>query len=545
MSFYPEGNLSALFPNPSREFLSSGLIHFFLPLLLGALLLLSLVNQASALVQDTHKGWGNIQIAQLKIRSSINPILEKGIAEYRAENFEEAVALFNKVREQEPENGLVYFYLGLINKQVGNLPEAARNLKESLGTSPPVLDAYAELIDALYNMNQIKEAREWLVKAEAVGHEPAKIAFLKGLIALKEEKNREAVSAFNQAKKMDPSLTQAADFQIAVALVQDRRLIEARDSLRAVLARDPASELAAVAKEYEGALGKTLADYKAWRFTVGLGVQYDTNVVLKPSGDVPGVLISNDNDGSVTNSFRVDYSPLLRGPWFFSGQYSFNANTYFNLRSFNMQIQSVSLNPGYLFPTGSISLPLNYNYVWLKECPYMSLGGAKPTLTLIPFPGHSSQLSLGYAKRAMQQGSLSPDEDRDASLYSGSWSYIYPFWEGRGFTNFKYEITKDNTQGKNWENLGNRFSLGLLLPLHTKINFIISGDLSLQDYTSTHSVFGVKRTDKIYTGSALISWQVWPQLTFNLQYTYTQANSNIAIYDYTRNLTSLECEYRF
>lgn len=528
----------------SQRVLFAGHLHQLMVSLLGIFFWLSLgVSPGTAQAVDSFRG--NIMIAQLTIKQSQNPFIEKGIAEYRAENFEEAVVLFNKVKEQEPENAVVFFYLGLIDKQVGNLADAVKNLKESLRLRPPVLDAYAEIIDAHYNLNQLKEAQEWIIKAEEAGHEPAKIAFLKGLVAQREERNREAIVSFKKAKELDPSLAQAADFQMAMSLAKDRRLIEARDSLRAVLSKDPSSELAAVAMEYEKAIGKALAEYRAWRFSVGLGFQYDTNVVLKPSSDIQGVMISNDNDGSVTNSFKVDYIPLLKGPWFINGQYSFNSNTYFSVRTHNMMVQSISASPGYNFSSGSFTLPATFSYVWLKEIPYMGMTSIKPTVSFIPAPGHINQVSLGYSKRVMQQAALSPDEERDANLYSGSLGYVHTFYEGRGMVSIKYEITRDLTNGKNWENWGNRFTLALLYPIYKKVNFILSGDLSFQEYSQTHSVFRVKRSDKVYTGSAMINWEILPPMTLNFQYTYTKADSNIGVYDYSRNLTSVECEYRF
>jgi tetratricopeptide (TPR) repeat protein len=488
---------------------------------------------------------GHILLTQLKVQSSTQPELEKAISEYRAENFEEARNLFVNFLTRNPENSQALFYLGVIDKQTGNLPEAVRNLKAVLGIKPPIKEAFVELIDALYNLNQLKEAREWAAKAEAAGSEPAKIHFLIGLIALKEEKNREAVSAFLQAKKMDPSLTEASDFQIAMARVKDRRMIEARDSLKAIMAKDPNSELAAVAREYEKTIGKAVEEYRAWRFSIGLGFQYDTNVVLKPSGGVQAVGISNDNDGSVTNTFKVDYSPLLRGAWFLNGQYSFNSNTYFTIRNYNMMVQSLSLNPGYNLTFGSLSLPLNYSHIWLKEIPYQSIAATKPTLTVISFSPIIQQISVGYSKRTMQQASLNPDEERSGDIYTGTLTTLYPFAEGRGLISFKYEITRDLTDGRNWSNLGNRFTLGLLYPLAKKLSLILTGDVAFQDYDQAHSVYRTPRSDKIYTGSASLVWEIIPQMTLNLQQTFTKADSNIFLYDYVRNVTSLECEYRF
>jgi hypothetical protein len=145
----------------------------------------------------------------------------------------------------------------------------------------------------------------------------------------------------------------------------------------------------------------------------------------------------------------------------------------------------------------------------------------------------------------MQQASLNADEERSGDIYTGTLTTLYPFAEGRGLISFKYEITRDLTDGRNWSNLGNRFTLGLLYPLAKKLSLILTGDVAFQDYDQAHSVYRTPRSDKIYTGSASLVWEIIPQMTLNLQQTFTKADSNIFLYDYVRNVTSLECEYRF
>ena len=122
--------------------------------------------------------------------------LDKGIAEYKAENFEEALELLIKAREQQSASSLAAFYLGMTYKQMGDLKEAAKNLKEAILLTPSVIDAYAELIEVLYNQNELKEAKDWIAKAEKEGIKPANISFLKGLVLSKENKNKDIPTPF-------------------------------------------------------------------------------------------------------------------------------------------------------------------------------------------------------------------------------------------------------------------------------------------------------------------------------------------------------------
>src|SRR4030043_1880731 len=91
---------------------------------------------------------------------SAQSLLDIGIKEYKAENYEEALDILTKAKSQQPDSSLTAFYLGLTYKQMGNYREATGQFKEALRLSPPPTDAYPELIETLYYLNEIKEAKD-------------------------------------------------------------------------------------------------------------------------------------------------------------------------------------------------------------------------------------------------------------------------------------------------------------------------------------------------------------------------------------------------
>jgi len=68
-------------------------------------------------------------------------MLEKGIEEYKAENYEEAVDILLAVRYEQPASSIAAFYLGLTYKQMREYKLAERNLREAVTLNPPVNDA--------------------------------------------------------------------------------------------------------------------------------------------------------------------------------------------------------------------------------------------------------------------------------------------------------------------------------------------------------------------------------------------------------------------
>jgi tetratricopeptide (TPR) repeat protein len=472
--------------------------------------------------------------------------LDKGIEEYRAENYEEALDTLLTVRYQQPASSMAAFYLGLTYKQLKDYRQAEIHLRDALDLSPPVIDAYVELAEALYTLDRTDESLRLIEKSEKEGIRTAYAAFLKGLVLLKKDRTGEAIKAFTRAKELDNSLEQPSDFQIAMAHIQAQRFEDAKKSLRAIEQIDPASDLASFAKEYEKALERTVGIYRPWQFRAGLAYQFDTNVILKPTTQIPGVSISGEEDSSIAGTFNASYAPLFKSPYFLRFYYNFYSNTYFNLNSYNLIAQNLSVVPGYNFSEAAFSMPLSYAYYLIDGRGYMGLLSIRPTLQFIVRPNHLVQVSAGYDKRELFDGPLHSDEDRDGHVFNASAGYIHTFKQGKGALSLAYEFSNEDTDGKNWANLGSRFLFSLLIPEPVrKTDFVLSGDFLLQHYKNTHSVFGVKRKDETFTISATLLAELVKGLNLNLQYSYIRADSNIAVYDYDRNIYTAGLEYRF
>lgn len=472
-------------------------------------------------------------------------LLDKGMTEFKNENYEEAIDLFLKAKEQQPESSTPSYYLGLIYKQLGNYTEAANYLTSAVSLTPLVKDMYIDLADIFYNLGEFRQAREWLAKAEKEAVRPASSAFLTGLILLKEGDNKGAIEAFTRAMDTDKSLTQTATFQIAIAYSNDRKLAKAREAFKSAVMIDPTTDIAIYAREYEKSLAASIEGHKAWRVAASSSYSYDDNVVLKPSALIPALEITGEKDSSIAASFRADYSPLIDSQWFFNGQYFLNDNTYFKTSSHNLIIQNIALMPGYMFKQGAVTLPLAFTYVWLHEKEYMSLVTARPTLNISSSSGQTGQISIGYAYRKMLQAPLSIEEDRDANIYSASLGYIIPIAEDKGVLNLRYEFSRDLTKGTNWENTGHKINAGLFAPLTDKVRFTIALEAYQQDYKYTNTAFDIKRKDTTYTGTGMVMWNIYKTLSLNIQYSHTTADSNITVYGYNRNIYSAGFEYGF
>ncbi|MEW5745684.1 MAG: tetratricopeptide repeat protein [Nitrospirota bacterium] len=487
-------------------------------------------------------------------------LLEKGIAEYHAENYDEALELFKKVLRRDPSSAQALLYLGATYKQMGQYRDAAGVYRAAAALDPPVRDAYPELIETLYMLNQLDEAKQWLARAEKAGPVSGRVAYFKGLILAKEGKSAEAIASFERAKALDGALVQIGDYQIAVLHATERRWSEAKKRLRAVIAVDPATAAASYAREYEAALSRSLAAYKPWQLSISAAYQYDDNVVLEPSAFIsPNYQESvrrggGTGDSALVNSVKIAYEPLLEGAWSLSAHYGLDSTVYREINELTYLSQSIFLTPGYAFERGAVSLSAGYYYSWLHEREYMGVLSLLPTVSVIVAPRHIVQFGFGYSKRDLRP-QTAPDDNRDADLYTVSLGYLYQFAKERGLASLRYEYAVEDAEGNNWENLGNRIGVSMLLPLAEKVSVTTAGEVLWQDYRNIDSATlsgaegfpgtPTKRKDRIYSGSAGVDWKPSKGLTVRVQYSYTRDDSNFTIYDFERNQYTAGLEYVF
>lgn len=475
---------------------------------------------------------------------NISP-LEQGITNYKQENYDEALSILQKARELEPNSSLAAYYLGITYKQLQNYKDAKSHLKDAVTLTPKIKEAVLELTEVLYQLNELDEAKKYIEIAEKENIKPAQTAFLKGLILLKDGSNLEAVEAFKKAKTLDKTLQQAADYQIGLAYLKEKKFDEAKEVFREVIVLDPNTDLASFADRYVDALEKKKEAEKPFRFTVGLAVQYDDNVLLKPSDATVAADITNEDDFREVITFRGEHRKKFTEKFGLSSQYSLYYAHQNKIGLYDVLSNSITETPTFYFDRGTVGLPLSYNYTEVGEKEYLGTFTANPLVNLIVGKTQMGQLSFKYQNKDFLRAPLNDDEDRDSDEFGGGLGWFFFFAENKGFFNVRYEINRDETEGNNWRYVGNRVNATILYPFFKKFKISVFGDAFIQDFSKTHTVYNVEREDKVYTASTMLAYNFWKDSELQFRYTYVKDDSNIIVYDYDRNVYSIGVEHKF
>ena len=475
----------------------------------------------------------------------MSAMLEKGIGQYKHENYDEALVILGKAREENPQSSLAAYYLGLTHKQLQNYDEAIANLKDAVTFSPKIKGAVLELIDCLYQLGRLDEAKRWIAEAEADGIRPAQVAFLKGLVLLKDEKLEDAVAAFRNAKELDPSMAQASNYQIAMAYLKGKKISEAQKAFTEVVIADPSSNMANFANEYVSALSKRREAMRPWKFSFGAAWQYDDNLVLKPDDTALASDLSEKADSREAYTASGEYNHMFNDWLGMRGLYTFYYAKQNDLGFYDTLVNNFILQPTLYLKNALLTFPSGYAHTLVNDKAYLSSPTTSGVYNFMPDKSNMGQSFIRYQNHDYLWAPVTADENRDGNNLTGGIGWYTFFAGNKGFVNFRYALDKDWTKGNNWEYWGNRVSAAALLPLSEKLNFTVSGDIFFQDFSKSHTVYHVYRKDTVYTVSALAAYKIYKDSEIQLQYTHVNDTSNISIYQYTRNIYSVGVEIKF
>ncbi|MDW8002029.1 MAG: hypothetical protein RMJ39_05100 [Deltaproteobacteria bacterium] len=515
--------------------------------------------------------------------ASFSLFVEKGIEELKKENYEEALQYFLEARKLDPHSSIVAYYAGITCKHMEDYECAITHLRDAVTLKPSVIEALPELIDALNVTENLAEAKRFIELAEKERIAQPKVAYLKGLVLMKEKNYKGAILEFEKAKSLDPNLSQACEFQIGIALAREGKLKEAVERFKSTITLDPTTDIATYAKDYERILKERIERERPLRLSFSLNYKYDSNVVTK--GEGPIVEQISGHQGSAMNlSFRASYTfPFsFRKPVSLSLSYGLLAEKYFskrytradgtkgNLKEYTNMTNSFTLFSGFSRERWAVSLPIFYNYYslqgvksnsffdelsWWNTARYMEQYGTTPTFRFLLRSNIIGEISCGFSKRHYFKTLLHPrplvdEELRDADILSTSFGLTTTWKEGRSVIALRYTFGKEHAKGRNWSvDREDRISISLLYPLDgiTKlpIKLQVTGDASFQKYKYVHTFFDKKRRDDVYNFTGAIIYELMRNLDIIGQYTYVRDKCNIEIYNYKREIMTLGFEYKF
>ena len=312
-----------------------------------------------------------------------------------------------------------------------------------------------------------------------------------------------------------------------------------------MVVKDPATDLALYAGGYSKAIEKKEERERPLRFSLGLRYEYDDNVLLKPADSSAAAGISNEIDRREVLTFRGEWKAGSRGSWGFKTQYYLYLANQNHLNGYDMHSHTLSFIPSYDMKGSTANVLLSYNNTVVDNASYLQSFTVSPAYFRQYGPLALSSLSLRAQKKHYMTEPFSRQEDRDSLDIGLALAYFSFFKGGDAFWGLRYELNREDTDGENWDYTGNKGSFTLLYPFmeRWKAQGYLEG--YWKDFRNTNTYYGKERKDTTYTASVLVSRGVRKGLDLAVQYTRVRDDSNIAAYDYNRNIISAGVDARF
>lgn len=466
---------------------------------------------------------------------------------YHHENYEEALPIFKNLKENNPESSEIAYYLGLTYKQLQNYLEAIPYFIEAVTLDSPVEMAVLELIDLLYQCEQMDKAKKWIGFAEKNFISPGQAAFFKGLVLLKEGKDYSAaIEAFDNAVAMDSSLSEPVKYQKAICFTQLNDLKSAKEIFKEIVIKDPTADLASFSNEYLNAISRRQDSSRPFHASIGYSLQYDDNVVFSPNDDELAATITEKKDWNNVFTAQADYN--LKFSDFFSlklggSAYSSKHNSigFYDIGSYDFPVQ-----PTFYLDKATVAFPIHYNYVSVNEERYLETSGIGNVNNIMLSKTNMMQTQIQYNNKNYRWALTDVDEDKEGTEYLWSLGW-YNFFgrELNGFVNLKYTFNVDDTKGKNWQYRGHRATLTSVVPFMKVFNWNFVADYLFQDFEHRNSAYDKQRKDHVFTVSNLLAWEFIKNAEIDLQHTFVYDGASIGAYKYKKNIYSIGSKYRF
>jgi len=474
----------------------------------------------------------------------VNEDIKQGIYQFRQENYDEALAILQEAMETYPDNPLAAYYLGLTYKRMEDYVAARKYLEASLHMTPKIKGALIELIDILYRLNYLDEAKKWISVAEEEGVRPAQAAFLKGLTLLKAGEYEESVNAFKDAKDLNKQLTVSADYQIGIAYLRQRKFNEAKRVFADIVDLDPHTDIATYAGRYVDAIDKRIESQRPLRLTLRCAFEYDSNVLLRPADTALVTEITDQDDTREVWDFKGEYTLRTEDNFLsFKAGYQATFSKQNDFGRYDVMSNTFSGQPAISFKKVLVTFPVNYSHSVVDEKNYVSIISVGNVNNILIAESQMVQTGIIYKYDDYLRPPFG-DEDRTGDELIGTCGWFLFFMKNKGFLNVKYTSNKDWTEGRNWEYIGNKVSGGLLVPLW-KFKCGVNSEVSFQNYDNIHSTYNLRRKDQTYAASSILSFEFIKNAEIQFQYTYVTSRSNINLYEYDRFVLSGALQYKF
>ncbi len=384
--------------------------------------------------------------------------------------------------------------------------------------------------EATYDSGRYDEAERLFEEAVAADGQDADAHHRLGLVLVKLERWQEAVAAFERALALRPDFEEARRGHILARALA----IEARPGV--------------LQKVEEAAEPVEVSRRKPWEAYLYSGAQYDDNVALTPDGQPVAQGAGEAADAVFILGAGGHYDLLNRDNALFRIEYDIYQNLHTDITDFDFRSHSIRGTASRKFrPYLWAGIQGGYEHYSLGGETYRGDPYVKPFISILQGSLGLTQFIYRHADATYFQEPFSGQQERDGPIDVLSVNQVL-FLAGGAYLNggFLYarEAPRDSA-GDDWRFDSYQGFVGFGVPGPWETAVDVRYIYRYDDYTKKNSFAGFRkgRNDnfqQVYVG---VARRILGNLTGRLELYSTINDSNINVFQYTRNQLSMLLEY--
>jgi tetratricopeptide (TPR) repeat protein len=277
---------------------------------------------------------------------------------------------------------------------------------------------------------------------------------------------------------------------------------------------------------------------KPYKLNLTTGVQYDTNVILESTNPVVDEDLRGD-DGRAVFLINAGARVFKNKDMTAKAEYNFYQSLHFDLVTYNSIEPTIELTQSDIIRP---SLGYKFEHIFFDrdEYGFSHKGFAKINLKESE---HYSIDGIYEFKENHYRDTETYTTNSDRKGHQHIYGIKQNFERDKMKGDFHYYYDVNNAKEDAWsysgDNVGAVFGYRVMEPLVVKV----SADFTRRKHREEFAVFDEKRVDEMQRYSIKIHYAVTDRIVATLSESYTRNDSNLADYDYRRNIIGLLLTY--
>lgn len=488
----------------------------------------------------------------------------QGLIPFSVGDYSSALQIFQKAANESQPYGMAVYYLGLTFGKLGEYDNAISEFKRAvkLLDGEPInkrgfLQVHLDMVAAYYRLERYNAGLDILEKAIKIDPDNSLIYYYQGLCYSALENYDAAIQALSKAADLDSGyLGLQADYLRSDAHFAKGESAEALTILQRIVEQTADPELQETAKKRINQISGLAPRHKPekpWEIRFGVGGGYDSNVILEPNNAPTATQITGEQDSGAIFKLggTVDFWRIPEG--YLSGNYDFYQSLHGSLKEYDVQAHRGQLTVGWSpAPVFNMGLEGGVNYYLLGNEKYLLEYSAMPFIGFYIHPKFYTQILYKFT----YQDYLSPvfDKIRDGIRQEVSIKeyYLLNNFDSYISLGYRYDMENpDSVAGNDFQYNGHSVELNLLLPRFWETQLELGYQFHKRNYSfpNSRSGFSTARDDSEHDFLVSLTKPLPFLESFNtymeasINYHATINNSNIDVFEYNRNVVTVNLEF--